>query len=114
LADFNWSSLQREDLCEQKLVILQNVLETGLDIFHPSETVKLGYMTKTNPGGTPKFKKTILNRQNAYHDGKAKQYRHFRELSNQQCAKLRCTYLQKMMDQLKSNADPYRWWECIK
>ena len=112
LADFNWTPLYREVSCEQKLAIFQNVLEIGLEIFFPSKTVKLH--DKDKPWVTPEFKKIILNRQKAYHDGKSEQYRRLRNLSNRLSTKLRLSYLQKMVDQLKSNPNPKRWWECIK
>ena len=111
LADINWTTLYREVSCEQKMAIFQNVLKTGLDLFFPLRTVKLH--DKDKPWVTHEFKKIILNRQKAYHDGKIEQYHYLRNLSHRQCAKLRSAYLRKMTDQLKSNPNPKKWCECI-
>ena len=63
---------------------------------------------------TPEFKMIISKRQKAYHKETTVQYHHFRNLANRLCAKIRSTHHQKMMDHLKSNPNPKKWWQCVK
>ena len=112
LAEYNWSTLYRTVTCEDKLDIFMKVINTGLDCFFPCKSIKLHANDK--PWVTPEFKELIKDRQKAYHDGKTQKYNYLRNLANRKRKQLRSNYLDRKMDQLKSNPNPKKWWDCIK
>ena len=63
---------------------------------------------------TPEFKEIIKDRQKVYHDGKIQKYNYLRNLANRERKQLRSNYLDKKMDQLKSNPNLQKWWDCVK
>ena len=109
LAEYNWSTLYRSITCENKLDIFMKVINTGLDSFFPCKPIKLHANDK--PWVTPKFEEIIKYRQKAYHDGKIEKYNYLR--ANRNRKQLRSNYLDKKMDQLKSNPNLQKWWDCI-
>ena len=58
------------------------------------------------PWVTPEFKKIIESRQKAFHDGKTSHYRRLRNQVNRETKKLRSTFLEKKLAQLKLNPNP--------
>ena len=112
LADFNWTMLYRIISCEQKLELFQNIINAGLDCFLPRKTVKLRDNDK--PWITPEFKKLIGSRKKAFHQGKSPRYRRIRNRVNRESKKLRSTFLDKKLEQLKQNPNPKKWWRSIK
>ena len=84
----------------------------GLNCFFPCKSIKLHANDK--PWVTPEFKEIIKDRQKAYHDGKIQKYYYLRNLANRKRKQLRSNYLDKKMDQLKSNPNLQKWWDCIK
>ena len=112
LSHFNWTVLYHTISCEQKLDLFQDVINTGLDRFLPTKTVKLH--DKDKPWITPEFKKIIETRQKAFHHGKSSNYRQLRNQVNRESKKLRSTFLEKKLEQLKLNPNPKKWWQSIK
>ena len=98
--------------CKDKLDIFTKVIITGLDCFFPIKIIKLHANDK--PWVTPEFKEIIKDRQKAYHDGNIQKYNYLRSLANRKRKQLRSSYLDKKMEQLKSNPNPQKWWDCIK
>ena len=45
---------------------------------------------------------------------KTQKYNYLRNLANRKRKQLRSNYLDRKMDQLKSNPNPKKWWDCIK
>ena len=112
LTDFNWTGLYYTSSCEQKLELFQDIINAGLDCFFPAKTVKLH--EKDKPWVTPEFKKIIEARQKAFHDGKSSHYRRLRNQVSRETKKLRSTFLEKKLAQLKLNPDPKKWWQSIR
>ena len=112
LTDFNWNILYRTISCEQKLDLFQDIINAGLDCFLPIKTVKLHDNDK--PWVTPEFKKIIGTRQKAFHHGKSPHYQQLRNQVNRESTKLRSTFLEKKLEQLKLNPNPKKWWQSIK
>ena len=83
------------------------VTNTGLDCFFPCKSVKLHANDK--PWVTPEFKEIIEDRQKGYLDGKIQKYNYLRNLANRK-TKPRSNYLDKKMDQLKSNPNLKKRW----
>jgi hypothetical protein len=83
-----------------------------LDCFLPIKTVKLHDNDK--PWVTPEFKKIIGTRQKAFHHGKSPHYQQLRNQVNRESKKLRSTFLEKKLEQLKLNPNPKKWWQSIK
>ena len=77
------------------------VTNTELYCFFSCKSIKLHANDK--PWVTPEFKEIIKDRQKAYHDGKIQKYNYLRNLANRKRKQLRSNYLDKKMDQLKSN-----------
>ena len=63
---------------------------------------------------TPEFKKIIGTRQKAFHHGKSPHYQQLRNQVNRENKKLRSTFLEKKLEQLKLNPNPKKWWQSIK
>ena len=112
LTDFNWTGLYCTSSCEQKLELFQDIINAGLDCFFPAKTVKLH--EKDKPWVTPEFKKIIEARQKAFHDGKSSHYRRLRNQVNRETKKLRSTFLEKKLAQLKLNPNPKKRWQSIR
>ena len=83
-----------------------------MDCFLPIKTVKLHDNDK--PWVTPEFKKIIGTRQKAFHHGKSPHYQQLRNQVNRESKKLRSTFLEKKLEQLKLNPNPKKWWQSIK
>ena len=77
------------------------VINTGLDCFFPCKSIKL--YANDKPWVTPEFKEIIKVRQKAYYGEKIQKYNYLRNLTNRKRKQLRSNYLNKKMDQLKSN-----------
>ena len=112
LTDFNWTGLYHTFSCEQKLELFEDIINAGLDCFLPTKTVKLH--EKDKPWVTPEFKKIIEARQKAFHDGKSSHYRRLCNQINRETKKLRSTFLEKKLAQLKLNPNPKKWWQSIR
>ena len=112
LANHNWSTLYRITSCEDKLDYFIETIDTGLECFFPNKIIKLHVNDK--PWITPEFKEIIKGRQKAYHDADMKKYNYLRNLANRKRKKLRSNYLDMKMNQLKSNPNPQKWWDCVK
>ena len=112
LAEYSWSTLYRSVPCEHKLDIFMKFTNTELDCFFPCKSIKLHANDK--PWVTPEFEEIIKDRQKAYHDGKIQKYNYLRNLANRKRKQLRSNYLDKKMDQLKSNPNLQKWWDYIK
>ena len=80
--------------------------------FFPCKSVKLHNNDK--PWVTPEFKGIIKDKQKAYYDGKSQKYNYLHNLANRKRKQLRSNCLDKKMDQLKSNPNPQKLWDCIK
>ena len=83
-----------------------------MDCFLPIKTVKLHDNDK--PWVTPEFKKIIGTRQKAFHHGKSPLYQQLQNQVNRESKKLRSTFLEKNLEQLKLNPNPKKWWQSIK
>ena len=112
LTDFNWTGLYHTFSCEQKLELFEEIINAGLDCFLPAKTVKLH--EKDNPWVPPEFKKIIEAKQKAFHDGNSSHYRRLRNQVNRETKKLRSTFLEKKLAQLKLNPNPKKWWQSIR
>ena len=112
LTDFNWTSLYHTYSCEQKLELFEDIINAELDCFLLAKTVKLH--EKDKPWVTPEFKKIIQARQKVFHDGKSLHYRWLRNQINRETKKLRSTFLEKKLAQLKLNPNPKKWWQSIR
>ena len=112
LTDFNWTGLCYTSSCKQKLELFQAIINAGLDCFFPAKTVKLH--EKDKPWVTPELKKIIEARQKAFYDGKSSHYRRLRNQVNREAKKLRSTFLEKKLAQLKLNPNPKKWWQSIR
>ena len=109
LAEYNSSTLYRSVTCED---IFMKVINTGLECFFPCKSFKLHANDK--PLVTPAFKEVIKDRQKAYDDGKIQKYNYLRNLANRKRKQLMSSYLDKKMDELKSNPNLQKCWDCIK
>ena len=101
LAEYNWSTLYRSVTCEDKLDIFMKVINTGLDCFFRYKSIKLHANDK--PWVTPEFEEIIVTGKKRITMGNAK-VQLFTQFSKQEKEEMeRSNYLDKKMDQLKSN-----------
>ena len=75
------------------------VINAGLDCFFPCKSVELH--VNDQPWVTPEFKEIIKDRKNVH--GKIQNYNYLRNLANRKRKQLRSNYLDKKMDEPKSN-----------
>ena len=63
---------------------------------------------------TDGFKKTILNRQKAFCHGNKPLYKRLRNQANRERKRLKLSYLDRKLEQLKANPNHKKCWDSIK
>ena len=112
LSSINWISLYHSTSCEDKLNILHDTIEAGMDLFFPSKLIKIHNRDK--PWITTKFKNLIHDRQKAFHQGNYSLYKQLRNRANRETLKLRSSYLERKLNHLATNLNPKKWWDSVK
>ena len=107
----NWSTIDSLVNCEDKLELMTNLINNGLNHIMPIQQEKVH--VNDRPWITPKFKKLIRQRQNAFSSGDTERFRRFRNLVNRERKILRKTFFTSKVSQLKQ-AKPSQWWGAVK
>ena len=112
LTRVNWTSIYIV-LNRANKNMFQNVIETGLDYFFPKRTVKLH--DKDKPWVTLGYKNLIAKRQRAFIRGDHSLYCRLRNQVVHESKRLRSTFLNTKLAELKTNKNNRKWWNtCSK
>ena len=111
LSSINWSIVDSLVKCEDKLVLMMNLINIGLNHIMPIQRDKVH--VNDRPWITPKFKKLIRHRQNAFISGDTVRFRKFRNLVNRERKILRKSFFTSKVSQLKQTK-PSQWWAAVK
>ena len=112
LTKVNWLGLYQTVSCETKLNMFHNVIESGLDYFLPKKSVKLH--TGDKPWITPNYKNLIARRQKAFRQGNRTLYCKLRNQCIRECKRLKSTFLNTKLNELKSKNNNKKWWDTVK
>ena len=112
LVKVNWLGLYQTTSCETKLNMFYKIIESGLDYFLPKKTVNLH--TSDKPWITPDYKNLIAKRQKAFSRGNRPVYCKLRNQVIKEGKRLKSTFLNTTLSELKSNKNNKKWWDTVK
>lgn len=111
LSSIDWSVLDNNTNCNDKLRLFTDLLKTGFDAIMPFKSFRLH--VNDAPWVTAEFKNLIKQRQAAFAQGDQEQFRHLRNVVNRERKLCRSRYYSSKVADLK-NVKPGKWWGEVK
>lgn len=111
LQEVDWTPLYAMDSCQQQVDLFYATLKDLLDHHMPLRTVSKE--TRDKPWITEEYKALIAKRQKAHKQGNKAMYRLYRNRVNRASKRLRATYYQNQVQDLK-DTNPRMWWKKTK
>ena len=107
-SSIDWSCVETQDTCEEKLKVFRNLIGIGLENIMPEKTIKV--YPKDAPWMSVKLKELIRQRQAAFHSNKY--YKFYRNVVNRERKKSKAIYYSTKVQDLKG-VNPRKWWQEI-
>ena len=111
LQETNWTPLYMLNKCQEQTELFYSTLTTLLDCHMPFRSKTKQDTDK--PWITEDFKALIAKRQQAHKNGQTSVYKLYRNRVNRASKRLRASYYQKQVHNLK-NTNPRQWWRKTK